>query len=355
MTAPTPWLQEPVLSRRLVLRPGRDTAADREAAVELLTDPRVRQFIGGPLSAEDAREAVSGRPAGQRWGSFVLQMRHGDDGEEGAVIGVCSLSRERDELEIGYLLLPRYWGKGLASEAVTTVLAWVAEHLDDKHVIAVTQAANTASLRLLARLGFAERERFVEYDADQVLLTAPVDRLVLVAECRLHQGGNLSRDQFWVVKLVVQLAIEPEGGQTVGQAPGGYAEDVGLVRPDDPRVYALGHGRLQLVLGGVLGRLQARVLTGARQLGAKHEPEVAGFPPGEGDVGAEQPGKGADRRSGPGPAVRQLHGEQFVAASRQRGEQVSPVGEVIVRRARADPAFPRYPAQADRADALGLY
>lgn len=50
----------------------------------------------------------------------------------------------------------------------------MAQHLDDEHVVAVTQAANTASLRLLARLGFLERERFVEFDADQVLLSSPV-------------------------------------------------------------------------------------------------------------------------------------------------------------------------------------
>ena len=173
MSQPPPWLDEPVQSPRLVLRAGRDAPADRAAAVELLTDPQVRQFIGGPLSAEEARQALSGTP-GQRWGSFLLELRHGIDGEEGAVVGLCSLSRERGELEIGYMLLPRYWGRGLASEAVATVLAWAAEHLDDEQVIAVTQAANTASLRLLARLGFVERERFVEYDADQVLLMSPV-------------------------------------------------------------------------------------------------------------------------------------------------------------------------------------
>ncbi|MGW5359368.1 GNAT family N-acetyltransferase [Actinopolymorpha pittospori] len=189
MTQPPPWLQEPVLSPRLVLRPGRDAEADRAAAVELLTDPKVREFIGGPLSVEDAREAVSG-PAGQRWGSFVLELRRGSDGVEGSVVGVCSLSRERGELEIGYMLLPRYWGRGLAGEAVATVLAWVAEHLDDVQVIAVTQAANTASLRLLARLGFVERERFVEFDADQVLLMSPVVSAALhLAACPSRAPG----------------------------------------------------------------------------------------------------------------------------------------------------------------------
>ena len=190
MTPPPPWLAEPVLSPRLVLRPGRDSAADRAAAVELLTDPQVRQFIGGPLSAEDAREAVSG-PAGRRWGSFVLELRHDNDGAKGAVVGVCSLSRERGELEVGYMLLPRYWGQGLASEAVATALAWVAEHYEDEQVIAVTQAANTASLRLLARLGFVERERFVEYDAEQVLLTSSVVSPALsLAACPSGAAGH---------------------------------------------------------------------------------------------------------------------------------------------------------------------
>jgi RimJ/RimL family protein N-acetyltransferase len=193
MTQPPPWLQEPVLSRRLVLRPGRDAAGDRAAAVELLTDSQVRQFIGGPLSAEAAREAASG-PLDQQRGSIVLELRHGDDDAEGAVVGVCSLSRERGELEIGYMLLPRYWGKGLGSEAVATVLVWVAEHCADEHVIAVTQTANAASLRLLARLGFVERERFVEYDADQVLLTSPVVSTALsLAACpspAQAQGGD---------------------------------------------------------------------------------------------------------------------------------------------------------------------
>jgi RimJ/RimL family protein N-acetyltransferase len=130
MTKQPPWLQQPVLPPRLVLRPSRDAAADRAAAVELLTGPQVRQFIGGPLSAEDAREAVS-RPAGQRWGSFFLELRHGDDGGDGAFVGVCSLSRERGEPEIGYMLLPRYWGKGLASEAFRPQARTVATRQDD--------------------------------------------------------------------------------------------------------------------------------------------------------------------------------------------------------------------------------
>lgn len=169
MIRPRPWLAEPVLSPRLTLRPGRDTDSDRAAVVQMLTDPQIRQFLGGPVPDEDAREAVNG-PAGQRWGSFLLELRQGDGSATAAVIGGCSLSRERGELEVSYQLLPRFWGQGFATEAVAAILAWAHEHLHDSGVIAVTQAANSASLGLLARLGFVARERFVEFGADQVLL-----------------------------------------------------------------------------------------------------------------------------------------------------------------------------------------
>jgi RimJ/RimL family protein N-acetyltransferase len=176
--SPPPWLAEPVVTDRLTLRAGRNTPEDREAVVELLTDPRARQFLGGPLAHDDAAAAVSG-PAGQRWGSFLLVDRRTDRPGitgSGSVVGTCSLTRDRGELEISFVLRPRYWGQGLALEAVTGVLAWAAEHVEDTHVVAVTQAANARSLHLLQRAGFTERERFVEYGAQQVLLDAELPR-----------------------------------------------------------------------------------------------------------------------------------------------------------------------------------
>ena len=175
---PPPWLSRPVATGRLTLRAGRNTPEDREAIIELLTDREARRYLGGPLTDQDARAAVSG-PAGQRWGSFLVVERHehllGVTGTE-AVVGTCSLTRDRGELEISYVLMPRYWGRGLAREAVAGVMTWAGENVDDSHVIAVTQVANTRSLQLLQRLGFTEGERFVEYDAAQVLCRAPLPR-----------------------------------------------------------------------------------------------------------------------------------------------------------------------------------
>jgi RimJ/RimL family protein N-acetyltransferase len=90
--------------------------------------------------------------------------------ETDQLIGTLFLKRDRDELEVGYLFLPEYWGRGLAFEALEALLGWVSESCTDKEIIAVTQTANERSMHLLDRLGFKERERFEEFGAEQAVL-----------------------------------------------------------------------------------------------------------------------------------------------------------------------------------------
>lgn len=61
--------------------------------------------------------------------------------------------------EIGFLFAPDVWGQGFASEAMRAVLArGFAEHGLDR-AAADVDPRNASSLRLLARLGFAETHR----------------------------------------------------------------------------------------------------------------------------------------------------------------------------------------------------
>lgn len=164
-----PWTDRPVRAERLLLRLA--TGADRDVVVRMLTDPDTRRYLGGPVD-DSAVRAVRARVPGETWGSFVIEVA-------GAVAGSCLLDRDRGELEMSYQLLPEYRGRGLATEALRALLDWAAGRCPERHVIAITQAANAPSLRLLDRLGFTERERFVEWDAPQILLTAPLPPLVL--------------------------------------------------------------------------------------------------------------------------------------------------------------------------------
>ena len=110
---------------------------------------------------------------GRRPGFFVVDL-------DGAMIGTVTLERrdaERPghvrphggEAELGYLFLPEAWGRGYAAEACAAALAWFADAAPGEPVVLCTQTANDRSMRLAAKLGFAEVERFEEYGAEQWL------------------------------------------------------------------------------------------------------------------------------------------------------------------------------------------
>ena len=73
------------------------------------------------------------------------------------------------EAELGYLFLPQAWGHGYAAEACAAVLDWFAGAFPGEPVVLRTQTANDRSMRLAAKLGFTEVERFEAYGAEQWL------------------------------------------------------------------------------------------------------------------------------------------------------------------------------------------
>jgi RimJ/RimL family protein N-acetyltransferase len=77
--------------------------------------------------------------------------------------------------DLGYLFLPRAWGFGYAAEACAAALDWLDGVLPREPVVLTTQSANVASMRLAAKLGFIEVERFEAWGAEQWLgLRSPV-------------------------------------------------------------------------------------------------------------------------------------------------------------------------------------
>jgi ribosomal-protein-alanine N-acetyltransferase len=75
---------------------------------------------------------------------------------EGRVIGKAGCWRLP---EIGFILHPRYWGRGIAAEACGAVIAHVFSVHGVNAITADVDPRNEASLRLLARLGFVETGR----------------------------------------------------------------------------------------------------------------------------------------------------------------------------------------------------
>ena len=158
------WPPEPIRTERLVLR--EPAARDRAAFIELLASPEVHTYLGDPRPRDELEREMPAVPA--RWpGSFVVELN-------GAMIGQILLRRPtthrpaaEGKVDLGYLFLPRAWGFGYAAEACAAALGWLDGTLPGEPVVLFTQTANARSMRLAAKLGFTEVERFEAWDAEQ--------------------------------------------------------------------------------------------------------------------------------------------------------------------------------------------
>jgi RimJ/RimL family protein N-acetyltransferase len=113
------------------------------------------------------RDETPGAPE-RRPGLFTVDLG-------GAMIGQVTLRRAAGhgppaaagKAELGYLFLPRAWGSGYAAEACAAALGWLDDTLPGEPAVLFTQTANARSMRLAAKLGFTEVERFEAWDAEQ--------------------------------------------------------------------------------------------------------------------------------------------------------------------------------------------
>jgi RimJ/RimL family protein N-acetyltransferase len=157
---------------RLILR--WMSADDAPFILELVNEPSWLHFIGdrGVRTIEDARNYIRNGPiemyARLGFGLYLTERK-----EDGAPIGICGLLK-RDSLEdadIGFALVPRFWGKGYAYESASAVMAYGKQVLGLKRIVAVTSPGNDRSVRLLEKLGLRfERMVRLSGDADEVQL-----------------------------------------------------------------------------------------------------------------------------------------------------------------------------------------
>jgi [ribosomal protein S5]-alanine N-acetyltransferase len=91
---------------------------------------------------------------------FVLELR-----ETGHAIGTCTLFNFHTHCrraEVGYLLHPDYWHHGYMHEALRAMFAHGFDAMDLRRLEADIDPANTASRRVLERMGFVREGRLRE-------------------------------------------------------------------------------------------------------------------------------------------------------------------------------------------------
>jgi RimJ/RimL family protein N-acetyltransferase len=143
----------------------------------LHADPAFSSVFGLALSAEGVKEFLQEtRDHWERHGFGLWTLR---DRAEGVFVGRCGIRHVEiegaDEVELGYALLPEYWGKGLAIEASRVALSIAFGELGLDEVVAFTRPTNVRSRRVMEKLGFRYERDFMYKGMPHVLyrLRAP--------------------------------------------------------------------------------------------------------------------------------------------------------------------------------------
>ena len=87
------------------------------------------------------------------------------------MVGIAGLrpAPEHDCFAFGYWILPEYWGQGFATEAVTTLLQYGYNKLKLDKIVATVFPQNTASVRVLEKVGLVFEKEVILADNPQIL------------------------------------------------------------------------------------------------------------------------------------------------------------------------------------------
>jgi RimJ/RimL family protein N-acetyltransferase len=155
----------PLETERLVLRPFEE--GDLGALYAMHSDAEVTRWLyNEPRTLDETRTLLGHKLAGDRfmvegnWLSAAVIER-----ESGELVGDVSLrwsSVVHKTGEIGFMFDPGYQGRGYATEAARRLIAFGFEAMGFHRVIGRAEARNTASVRVLEKLGLRREGLLVE-------------------------------------------------------------------------------------------------------------------------------------------------------------------------------------------------
>ncbi|MDG4950927.1 GNAT family N-acetyltransferase [Weeksellaceae bacterium KMM 9724] len=140
---------------RLILQP--TSTSDAQLIFELLNSPKWLKYIGDRKvhSLEAAKDYIQHRMLPQLeklgFGNYTV-IRKSDQ----AKMGICGLydRAEMEGLDLGYAYVPAYERQGYAYEAANKILEAGFNVFGYDKINAITSKENTASQKLLEKLGF---------------------------------------------------------------------------------------------------------------------------------------------------------------------------------------------------------
>ncbi len=141
--------------------------SDYKDIKELFQNKKVREYLGGIRTEISIEE------------TFIEMLNSVDDSkywiirdrESNGFMGLVSLDPHHngEDVEVSYQLLPKWWGKGYATEVINRVIKFAFEVLDINKIVAETQTANIRSKKLLERVGMELVTTYQRFNEEQSL------------------------------------------------------------------------------------------------------------------------------------------------------------------------------------------
>ena len=168
------------------------------------SDPEIVRYVPyPPLPREKADERLRSIPTMTAIDDDAQQLRFAVVlPKTNEVIGDVSMwcsPGDRLQAEIGYVVNPRFHGRGYATEAVTEVLRMGFEEAGLHRITANADARNAASIRVIERIGMRREAHFVQSVYDKGEWVDEVEYGILAEE--------------WHMRSALMAGAKPRGGR----------------------------------------------------------------------------------------------------------------------------------------------
>jgi RimJ/RimL family protein N-acetyltransferase len=137
------------------------TLGDLDDMAALLGDPEVMAYYPAPKTRQQARQWIDwnrGLYHSRGFGLWAVTLK-----ESGEFAGDCGLTPQiidgREELEVGYHVLPAMQGRGYATEAAAAARDFARDVLRAPRLIAIVHPRNRPSQRVAEKIGLRPEKR----------------------------------------------------------------------------------------------------------------------------------------------------------------------------------------------------
>lgn len=147
--------------------------SDLDDLIALRSDPDVMKFIGeGETQTQKQVERFLSIaiPYQEKYGTGFFSVFEKESGDFVGQAGLFHIGfyEEQPDIELGYRLHKKYWGKGYATELAKALVQWGFEHLTVSKFVAGAEPENIASQKVLIKAGFDFKGKVKWWDGSEL-------------------------------------------------------------------------------------------------------------------------------------------------------------------------------------------